>query len=360
MATHQARSLTRLLTPYPPVYILIFFLPWWTLSKYVYQVLRQLCCLHMVAWLNMARSGPLDCAIGPKAGKQSSIACLLYTSGRYDVYVACGISYKFGSHHTGSVGAAIMGQRVAGHPAISPFTMAWAKTITACKREASKAKEASLQCALAAYQEALASNEVLSVCEAAWHFDVPKSSLQDCINGWRSKLESNAERHPGLMTLRARSLWMSWSTQLCRASQIWSTTSVEGSIQSSRTSLLTLHSMWVRSGLIDGWRSGESGSPHAVFVNLTEYSSCKGNEPWGHWGLLSEGSGDHLEIQDQAWLPADNGWVQLYFWPCMQAQGDWADRELGSALSMGWWQRECNCSAPHLCCWCMHATLCHL
>ena len=87
-----------------------------------------------------------------------------------------------------------MGQRVAGHPAISPFTMARAKTITARKREASKAKEASLQRALAAYQEALASNEVLSVREAARRFDVPKSSLQERINGRRSKLESNAEK----------------------------------------------------------------------------------------------------------------------------------------------------------------------
>jgi len=39
--------------------------------------------------------------------------------------------------------------------------MAWAKTITVCKREPSKAKEASLWHALAAYQEAPASNEVL-------------------------------------------------------------------------------------------------------------------------------------------------------------------------------------------------------
>ena len=76
-----------------------------------------------------------------------------------------------------------MGQRVAAHRAISQFTMARAKTIPACKREASKAKEASLQHALAAYQEALASNEVLSVREAARCFDVPKSSLQERING---------------------------------------------------------------------------------------------------------------------------------------------------------------------------------
>jgi len=47
---------------------------------------------------------------------------------------------------------------------------------------------------LAAYQEALASDEVLSVCEAAWHFNVPKTSLQEHINGHRSILESNAER----------------------------------------------------------------------------------------------------------------------------------------------------------------------
>ena len=70
-----------------------------------------------------------------------------------------------------------------GHLAISPVAMAWAKTSAALKRDASNAREASLQCALAAYQEALASGEVLSVCEAAQHFNVPKTSLQECING---------------------------------------------------------------------------------------------------------------------------------------------------------------------------------
>jgi|SRR5882757_3329106 len=87
-----------------------------------------------------------------------------------------------------------MGQRVARHSAISPFAMPRAKTITVRKREASKANEASLQRALAAYQEALASNEVLSVREAARRFNVPKTSLQERINGRRSILESNAER----------------------------------------------------------------------------------------------------------------------------------------------------------------------
>ena len=61
--------------------------------------------------------------------------------------------------------------------------MAWAKTTTVLKRDASNAKEALLQHALAAYQEALASNEVLSVHEAAWHPNVPKTSLQECNNG---------------------------------------------------------------------------------------------------------------------------------------------------------------------------------
>ena len=60
-----------------------------------------------------------------------------------------------------------MAQRVVGHPAISPSAMAQAKTTIVLKRDASNAKEALLQCAMAAYQEALASNEVLSVHEAA-------------------------------------------------------------------------------------------------------------------------------------------------------------------------------------------------
>src|SRR5258706_12309794 len=76
-------------------------------------------------------------------------------------------------------------------PTVSPFTMVQAKTISVHKRETSKAKEAWLQCALDAYQEALASDEVLSVREAAWHFNVPKTSLQKPINGPSSILESN-------------------------------------------------------------------------------------------------------------------------------------------------------------------------
>ena len=81
-----------------------------------------------------------------------------------------------------------------GHSAISPLAMTWAKTSNALKRDASNAREAPLQCALAAYQEVLASDEVLSVCEAAQCFNVPKTSLQEHINEWRSILESNAKR----------------------------------------------------------------------------------------------------------------------------------------------------------------------
>jgi hypothetical protein len=72
--------------------------------------------------------------------------------------------------------------------------MVRAKTKTVLKREASKAKEELLQHALVAYQEALASNEVLSVREAAQRFNVPKTSLQERINGRRPITESNAER----------------------------------------------------------------------------------------------------------------------------------------------------------------------
>ena len=61
--------------------------------------------------------------------------------------------------------------------------MVWAKAQATLKREASKAKELALQHALAAYQEALTSNEVLSVHEAAHCFNVPKTTLQQCING---------------------------------------------------------------------------------------------------------------------------------------------------------------------------------
>ena len=61
--------------------------------------------------------------------------------------------------------------------------MVHAKAQATLKREASKAKELALQHALATYQEALASNEVLSVCEVACHFNVPKTTLQEHING---------------------------------------------------------------------------------------------------------------------------------------------------------------------------------
>ena len=81
-----------------------------------------------------------------------------------------------------------------GHSAIFPLAMTWAKTSNAVKRDASNAREASLQCALAAYQEGLASDEVLYVHKAAQCFNVPKTSLQECINEWRSILESNAKR----------------------------------------------------------------------------------------------------------------------------------------------------------------------
>ena len=81
-----------------------------------------------------------------------------------------------------------------GHPAISPSAMVHAKAATVIKREASKAKEEHLQHALAAYQEALLSNEVLSVREAACCFNVPRTTLQECINGCRCILESNSEK----------------------------------------------------------------------------------------------------------------------------------------------------------------------
>ena len=70
-----------------------------------------------------------------------------------------------------------------GHPANSPSAMTCAKAATVLKREASKAKEVLLQHALAAYQEALMGNEILSVREAARRFSVPKTTLQECING---------------------------------------------------------------------------------------------------------------------------------------------------------------------------------
>ena len=61
--------------------------------------------------------------------------------------------------------------------------MVHAKSQAALKREASKAKELALQHALTMYQEALASNEVLSVREAARRFNVPRTTLQERING---------------------------------------------------------------------------------------------------------------------------------------------------------------------------------
>ena len=72
--------------------------------------------------------------------------------------------------------------------------MVHAKTAAVIKREASNAKEVHLQHALAAYQEALLSNEVLSVREAACCFNVPRTTLQECINGQRCVLELNSEK----------------------------------------------------------------------------------------------------------------------------------------------------------------------
>ena len=51
-------------------------------------------------------------------------------------------------------------------PETSQSAMAHTKSQATFKREASKAKELALQHTLAMYQEALASNEVLSVCDA--------------------------------------------------------------------------------------------------------------------------------------------------------------------------------------------------
>ena len=45
---------------------------------------------YVAGWLNIARSSPPNCTIGPKPGKRSYIACLLYTPGRYDAYLTCG------------------------------------------------------------------------------------------------------------------------------------------------------------------------------------------------------------------------------------------------------------------------------
>src|SRR5260370_30473520 len=62
------------------------------------------------------------------------------------------------------------------------------------KREASNTKEALLQLALTAYQEALMSNTTLSVWEVACRFNVSKTTLQACINGRKCLLEFNANK----------------------------------------------------------------------------------------------------------------------------------------------------------------------
>jgi len=71
--------------------------------------------------------------------------------------------------------------------------MTYAKATTVLRREASKAKELLLQHALAAYQEAQ-SDEVLSIHEAAHCFNVPKTTLQECVNGQKSILSSNSDK----------------------------------------------------------------------------------------------------------------------------------------------------------------------
>ena len=169
-----------------------------------------------------------------------------------------------------------MGQSVARHPAISPFTMARAKTITVRKREASKAKEASLQRALAAYQEALASNEVLSVREAARRFNVPKTSLQERINGRRSILESNAERSwlddTGSKVIvdelihAAAQGFPDMKHHLCRR--------VNAVIQDK----LGDPSFHVGEKWVDQWLE-KWGKSLQILVNLTGYSLCKGIKP---------------------------------------------------------------------------------
>src|SRR5260370_6084794 len=72
--------------------------------------------------------------------------------------------------------------------------MTCAKATVVHKREASNAKEASLQLALAAYQEALMSDTLLSVWEAACCFNVSKMTLQAHINGRRRLLETSYNR----------------------------------------------------------------------------------------------------------------------------------------------------------------------
>jgi len=72
--------------------------------------------------------------------------------------------------------------------------MTHAKATTVLKREASKAKEVLLQRALAAYEEALISNQIFSIREAARCFNVPRATLQARINGRKSILESNSDK----------------------------------------------------------------------------------------------------------------------------------------------------------------------
>src|SRR5260370_31644372 len=59
----------------------------------------------------MAKSGLLNCVIGPKAGKWSYIACFLCISGRYSVYVACEIYYEFRTPDLQSIGIEISGPK---------------------------------------------------------------------------------------------------------------------------------------------------------------------------------------------------------------------------------------------------------
>ena len=80
-----------------------------------------------------------------------------------------------------------------GHPNLSWSAMPHAKAATALKREASNAKELALWHVLTAYQEALMSDEVMSVCEADHPFNVPRTTLQECINGWGTILSTNSE-----------------------------------------------------------------------------------------------------------------------------------------------------------------------
>jgi len=72
--------------------------------------------------------------------------------------------------------------------------MPHAKTQTLIKQETSKAKEEHLQAAVLAYQTALKSNEIMSIRQVAQLFQVPRSTLQNCISGHKSRLEANAEK----------------------------------------------------------------------------------------------------------------------------------------------------------------------